>query len=113
MTTRGDYSMPSVCRTLLITRRLSDDAHLFRVKSPFCIYREGFVMSRTGVERKPTWKSVPLPVRRAVESALGAPVARAMRIWGGYSGTPTFRLRLADGRRAFMKGANLESTPFA
>jgi Ser/Thr protein kinase RdoA (MazF antagonist) len=36
-----------------------------------------------------------------------------MRAWGGYSPTPTFRLRLADGRRAFFKAASPESTPFA
>jgi Ser/Thr protein kinase RdoA (MazF antagonist) len=36
-----------------------------------------------------------------------------MRVWGGYSPTPTFRLRLADGRRAFFKAASPDSTPFA
>jgi Ser/Thr protein kinase RdoA (MazF antagonist) len=70
-------------------------------------------MSRTGVEAKPPWHSVPRSVREGTESVLGAPVARAMRIWGGYSPTPTFRLRLADGRRAFFKAASPESTPFA
>jgi len=36
-----------------------------------------------------------------------------MRVWGGYSPTPTFRLRLADGRRAFFKAASPDSTTFA
>jgi fructosamine-3-kinase len=36
--------------------------------------------------------------------ALGAPVVRAMRCWGGYAPTPTYRLVLQDGRRAFFKG---------
>jgi hypothetical protein len=69
-------------------------------------------MSRTGVEEKPAWRAVPRAVRRAVEDALGAPVARAARIWGGYGPTPTFRLRLADGRGAFLKGASPESSEF-
>lgn len=70
-------------------------------------------MSRTGVEAKPPWRAVPRGVRDGVERALGAPVARAMRIWGGYSATPTFRLRLVDGRRAFMKAASPASTAFS
>jgi Ser/Thr protein kinase RdoA (MazF antagonist) len=70
-------------------------------------------MSRTGIEAKPTWRMVPRSVRTGVEEVLGAPVARAMRIWGGYSPTPTFRLRLTDGRHAFFKAASPESTPFA
>ncbi len=70
-------------------------------------------MSRTGVEAKPPWRAVPRAVRDGTESILGAPVARAMRIWGGYSPTPTFRLRLADGRRVFFKAASPQSTPFA
>jgi hypothetical protein len=60
-------------------------------------------MSRTGVEEKPAWRSVPLAVRRRVADALGAPVARAARVWGGYGPSPTYRLRLGDGRRAFLK----------
>lgn len=70
-------------------------------------------MSRTGVEAKPPWSAVPRAVRVSTEEALGAPVARAMRVWGGYSATPTFRLRLGDGRRAFFKAASPASTAFA
>lgn len=70
-------------------------------------------MRRGGPERKPVWRSVPEPVRSAVAEALGAPIVRAARAWGGYSPTPTFRLRLADGRRAFFKAAGPRSTPFA
>jgi len=69
-------------------------------------------MSRTGVELKPAWQTVPPSVRQAVEGILGAPVRRAMRVWGGYGPTPTYRLRLADGRRAFFKGVNPDSNPF-
>jgi hypothetical protein len=70
-------------------------------------------MSRTGVEEKPAWEQVPTSVRGATARALGSPVARAMRIWGGYGPTPTFRVRLADGRRAFFKGTSPESNEFS
>lgn len=70
-------------------------------------------MSRTGVEAKPAWRSVPAPVRYEVGLTLGAEVTRAMRVYGGFSATPTFRLRLSDGRRAFFKAASAESTEFA
>ena len=61
-------------------------------------------MSRTGVEARLPWKRVPQAVRQQIEAALGAPVKRASRIWGGYAPTPTYRLALADGRQAFFKG---------
>lgn len=61
-------------------------------------------MSRTGVEAKPTWQSLPPAVRRRATETLGSEIVRAARIWGGYSPSPTFRLRLANGQRAFFKG---------
>src|SRR5579863_9381760 len=70
-------------------------------------------MSRTGVEAKPPWKDVPEAVRQQIHAALGAAVVRAVRIWGGYGPTPTFRLVLADGRRAFLKGTYQASNEFA
>lgn len=70
-------------------------------------------MPRAGAEAKPAWREVPAPVRRQAEAILGGRVARASRAWGGYSPTPTFRLRLADGRRAFFKAASPASTAFA
>lgn len=36
-----------------------------------------------------------------------------MRVWGGYTPTPTFRLRLADGRSAFFKGVEPAANAFA
>lgn len=69
-------------------------------------------MSRTGVEPKPPWRSVPIEVRRAVEAALGSEVRRGARVWGGYGPSPTYRLRLADGRGAFFKAVNPESNEF-
>jgi hypothetical protein len=56
-------------------------------------------------EPKPAWRDVPVEVRREAERRLGAPVARATIAYGGYAASATFRLRLADGRRAFFKGA--------
>lgn len=69
-------------------------------------------MSRTGIEAKPTWRSLPPAVRRRVAEELGAEVTRAARIWGGYSPSPTFRLRLADGQRAFFKGCGPGGSEF-
>jgi hypothetical protein len=69
-------------------------------------------MSRTGIEPKPPWSVVPTPVKARVEATLGSPVQRASRVWGGYGPTPTFRLRLANGGRAFFKAINAESNEF-
>ena len=69
-------------------------------------------MSRTGVEAKIPWQQVPRAVRQQVDLALGVSVTRATRIWGGYAPTPTYRLLLADGRRAFFKGTCRDSNTF-
>src|ERR671924_96806 len=69
-------------------------------------------MSRTGIEPKLPWKQVPQVVRQQVALALGAPVTRATRIWGGYPPTSTNRLVLKDGRRAFFKGTSQDSNEF-
>src|SRR3979409_853689 len=61
-------------------------------------------MGRIGAEAKPPWRLVPAPVRHQVEFLLGAGVVRALRVWGGYAPSPSFRLFLADGRRVFFKG---------
>jgi Phosphotransferase enzyme family len=47
---------------------------------------------------------VPSPVKQRAESLLGAPITRALRVWGGYAPSATFRLILSDGRRAVFKG---------
>lgn len=60
-------------------------------------------MSSTGVEEKPPWRVVPREVREKVECTLHGRVAVGSRVWGGYGPSPTFRLRLDDGRRAFLK----------
>jgi hypothetical protein len=70
-------------------------------------------MSRSGIEAKPPWRSIPHAVRQRVHEVLGAAVSRGSRVWGGYGPTPTFRLTLADGRRVFFKGTNRASNDFA
>ena len=70
-------------------------------------------MSRSGVEAKPIWRSLPVDVRQAAADLLGSSVRRAERVYGGYSPAPTFRLLLVDGRRAFLKGAGPADNEFA
>jgi Phosphotransferase enzyme family len=62
--------------------------------------------TRAGAEAKRPWRAVAAAVRRRVEDLVGQPVARAVRVWGGYAPSPTFRLVLADGGRAFFKGVD-------
>lgn len=70
-------------------------------------------MSRSGIEAKPPWRSVPHHVRQMVQETFGSAVARGERVWGGYGPAPTFRLTLADGRRVFFKGTNRASNDFS
>src|SRR5262249_55923961 len=73
----------------------------------------GAEMSRTGVEAKPAWRAMPRELRDAITRTLDGNVLRAARVWGGYSPSPTFRLLLADGRRAFVKATGPDDNPFA
>jgi aminoglycoside phosphotransferase len=57
------------------------------------------------------YERVPLPVRRWVESALASPVVDARTQTGGMSPGCAARLRLADGRRAFVKAVGDELNP--
>ena len=61
-------------------------------------------MSSDVREYKPAWSAVPPRVREAVAELLGSPVVRAVRTYGGYAPSATFRLVLGDDRRAFFKG---------
>jgi hypothetical protein len=70
-------------------------------------------VSRTGVEPKLRWATLPPEVRRAAEELLGSRVRLGARVWGGYTPTPTYRLRLADGRRAFFKAVGPADHDFA
>jgi hypothetical protein len=55
---------------------------------------------------------VPEPLRAGVERLAGARVIGARRVYGGYGPSATFRLRLADGQRAFFKGVNRDANDF-
>lgn len=57
------------------------------------------------------YDGVPQRVRDWVEHALGAPVAAAQTQRGGMSPGCAVRLRLADGRRAFVKAVGPELNP--
>lgn len=69
-------------------------------------------MPSADAEPKPPWSDVPLPVRIEVARILGSPVHRATRAYGGFAPSATFRLSLADGRRAFFKGVGPGSNDF-
>ncbi len=56
-------------------------------------------------EAKPSWSEVPSDVRRETETRLRSRVARATIAYGGYAPSATFRLMLANGRRAFFKAS--------
>ena len=60
-------------------------------------------MSRTEAESKPPWSAVPRAVQAEAERIAGAGIIRATGAYGGYAPSATFRLRLGNGRRAFLK----------
>jgi hypothetical protein len=62
-------------------------------------------VSRQGAELKPPWSAVPREIKERAAEILGAPVVRAHRVYGGYAPSATFRLVLANGRRAFFKSS--------
>src|SRR3954470_6560805 len=57
-------------------------------------------------EPKPAWSEVPPSVRSEAERRLGSRVARATRAYGGYAASATFRLVLANRKRAFFKAGS-------
>lgn len=63
----------------------------------------------TGV-RTPWWQ-LPPHVRDGLADALGAPVAEAVTQRGGFSPGAAARVRLDDGRRAFVKAVSSEANP--
>jgi phosphotransferase family enzyme len=48
---------------------------------------------------------VPREIKDRTARLLGAPVVRAERIYGGYAPSATFRMSLANGKRAFFKAS--------
>lgn len=57
------------------------------------------------------WEEVAQHVREEVEDFLGAPVAEAVTQDGGFSPAAAVRLRLKDGRRAFVKALSFAVNP--
>jgi hypothetical protein len=62
-------------------------------------------VSRQGAEPKPPWSAVPREIKDEVARVLRSPVVRADRVYGGYAPSATFRLKLANGKRAFFKAS--------
>jgi len=57
------------------------------------------------------WQAVPDHVRSALDERLGSPVVEALVQPGGFSPGTAARLRLADGRRAFVKAVGSSPNP--
>ena len=57
------------------------------------------------------WHEVPASVRREVEARLGSPVVHAISQPSGFSPGVAARVRLADGRRVFVKALGPEPNP--
>lgn len=70
-------------------------------------------MAHTGVEVKLPYQALPRAVQQTIALRLAAPVRRGARVWGGYAPTPTYRLLLADGRRAFVKLTGPQENEFS
>jgi hypothetical protein len=62
-------------------------------------------VSRQGAEPKPPWSAVPKEIKDEVATILRSRVVRAERVYGGYAPSATFRLKLANGKRAFFKAS--------
>ena len=61
---------------------------------------------------RPRWSSLPVGLREAVESRLGAAVVEARSQDSGFTPGLASRLLLADGRRVFVKAASSEAAPW-
>ncbi len=57
------------------------------------------------------WEQVPARVRTGIEALLGSPVVTAVTQPGGFSPGAACRLKLKDGRRAFVKAIGPEPNP--
>jgi aminoglycoside phosphotransferase (APT) family kinase protein len=63
--------------------------------------------------RRIDWTRLPADVATAVEQLLGGPIVAAVSQPGGFSEGLAARVRLADGRRAFVKAASVRTAPAA
>lgn len=60
---------------------------------------------------RPSWQSLPSPVRAAIEYLAGAPIVDAASAGSGFTGGFASRLLGADGRRTFVKAASTVDNP--
>ncbi|MGI9002845.1 MAG: phosphotransferase family protein [Pseudonocardia sp.] len=70
-------------------------------------------MSASTAPSRLRWVELPDAPRTAIEATLGAPVAAEVPQTGGFSPGLASRLRLADGRRVFVKAVNGERNTHA
>ena len=61
--------------------------------------------------RRLDWEQLPAAVRQGLQGRLGSPVVQAATQPGGFSPGLAARLRLADGRRVFVKAAGPDPNP--
>jgi hypothetical protein len=59
------------------------------------------------------WDQLPLTIRHTLETRLGSAVTQSTTQPGGFSPGVAARLRLADGRRAFVKAVSVDANPHA
>lgn len=69
----------------------------------------GGTVPSASTAQRPRWDALPVDLRRAVESRLGARVAQARSQDSGFTPGLASRLLLADGRRVFVKAASTEA----
>jgi hypothetical protein len=70
-------------------------------------------MAVQGTRRRISWQEVPGDVAAAIERLLGGEVVTVASQPGGFSEGLAARVRLADGRRAFVKAASALTDPAA
>ncbi|MCL6443043.1 MAG: aminoglycoside phosphotransferase family protein [Alicyclobacillus sp.] len=56
-------------------------------------------------EPKPYWRDVPATLRKQIEDRMGARIRHAVRVFGGYGPSATFRIFFDNGQTVFAKGA--------
>jgi Phosphotransferase enzyme family len=64
-----------------------------------------------GSKKRPLWSELPTATRTMIENLVGGAVVGATNCPGGFSPGFASRLRLADGRRVFVKGMDAQAWP--
>jgi hypothetical protein len=66
---------------------------------------------RDAFTARPSWSTVPAPVRARLTELIGSPTVSWLDLHGGISPGPAARLTLADGRCVFVKGGSAPVGP--